>query len=71
MRLPVSMLKHGDIRVSVEESLTGRKRQHFMLSFGKFSEATEDECMATWPRESIAEARRQLDEFEKTIDQGR
>ena len=43
--------------------------QHFSLTFGKFEkERTFDECLRTWPREAIAEARRRLDEFEKKLE---
>ena len=43
--------------------------QHFSLTFWKFEkERTFDECLRTWPREAIAEARRRLDEFEKKLD---
>ena len=43
--------------------------QHFSLTFGKFEkEQTFDECLRTWPREAIAEARRRLDEFEAKLD---
>ena len=43
--------------------------QHFSLSFGVFAKNTTfDECLRTWPREAIAEARRRLDEFEAKLD---
>ena len=43
--------------------------QHFSLTFGKFEkERTFSECLADWPREAIAEARRRLDEFEAKLD---
>ena len=59
------LLRREDILLSVDGA--DRHWQHFMLSFGVFSEATTEECKATWPREAIAVARRKLDEFEEAI----
>jgi hypothetical protein len=68
---PYLIHNSGDIRLSVGDAdkNSNEQWQHLCLSLGKFSLATTDECMDTWPRAAILEARRQLDDFEKLLNQ--
>lgn len=62
-------LVNQDIRLNVDSVTGSRHWEYFALSFGEHSDKTAEECKATWPHRAIKEARRQLDEFEKTLNQ--
>jgi hypothetical protein len=67
-KLPSATLRHGDIAIVISQ--TGEETwQHFTLSLCVRSESTRDQCKETWPRESIAVARRKLDAFEETLNE--
>ena len=63
------VMRHGvHMQLAVEYD-DAESWQHFSLSFGVFAkDRTFSECLESWPREAIAEARRRLDEFEAAAD---
>ena len=45
-----------------------RTQQQFSLYLVRETSRSEEECLAEWPRESIAQARMVLDEFETWLE---
>lgn len=63
------VINHGPIKLSVGPS-DGQPHimwQFFTMSFGKHSNATQEECLALWPTEAIHRARQALDQLEKEL----
>lgn len=66
-----SILEMGSVRMSVSAAKDEKQWQFFVLDFGTHSNASHEECLKTWPREAIARARKELDEFENLLDEER
>lgn len=59
-----------DVRLSIEDQrdkASGRSWQYCCISFGEHSPDTPDECMESWPRTAIAQARKLIDELEQSL----
>jgi hypothetical protein len=61
------VLRHGDITVVIDAK-EENTWLHFSLSLCVRGESTVEKCKETWPRESIAVARRELDKLEETLN---
>jgi hypothetical protein len=63
-------LKFGETTITISEAEHAKngRWQHVVISLGEFSDKPIKSCMATWPREALAQLRRQLDAFEESLN---
>jgi hypothetical protein len=63
-------LRHGPIRLWVgpADGTDELIYQSFSLNFGRHSSASQEQCLESWPAESIALARKALDGLEAYLE---
>ncbi len=66
--LPEAEIKFGDLCLRVVPNNTSTRWQSLLMTFGKFSDQTHEECLKSWPREALRLAKKALFDFEAALE---